>query len=327
MLHFRTHGTSAEWSNDPFARTLSKYVITESLDSTDGKDGTWQELTSGTNNLLDNVIVLPNHKPKWIGIRSSGGPEIPANDKRLMPGDLMLSRLDVFRSAPKGYRNDYWIFTGDSLIVQDMPAGGVEGRSAWFSDLIRKQHPDRYPIVVHCGLGGEIMANTIGRMKNFLPVISAPNGTDTPTATILCFEPGFNDVGVAAGLWTGEKAGKTMATAQEVCSQNGVYMIPVRIEYSTGYLNLETLEPNKYNVFFNTLAVNLGGVDVYARANTPYAVDPKTQLPYADYWTYTRENYATALAKDGVHHSKAGTDGINTLWANVADKMIYSQQK
>jgi hypothetical protein len=109
-------------------------------------------------------------------------------------------------------------------------------------------------------------------------------------------------------------------------SLNGVFLIPVRIEYSTGYLNPETLEPNKYNTFYNTLPVNLAGVDVFARTNAPYAVDPRTQLPYADYWNYTRKNYATALGKDGVHHTKEGSDGINRLWPEVADKMIYSQQ-
>ena len=104
-------------------------------------------------------------------------------------------------------------------------------------------------------------------------------------------------------------------------------MVPVRIEYSTGYLDPDTQEPAKYNIFYNTLATNLAGVDVFCRANAPYACDPATQLPYADYWTYTRKNFATVLAKDGVHHTKEGSDGINQLWAEVADKMIYSRQK
>lgn len=326
MLNFRTHGTSADWSNDPYARILRNYVITESLDSTDGKDGTWNEVAHGTNDLLDGVIVLPNHRPKWIGVRSSGGPAIASTDKRPMPGDLMLCRLDVFRAAPKGYRNDYWIFTGDSLVVQDLPGGGVEGRNDWFSDLVRQQHPDRYPLVVHAGRGGEIMSNTIGRMKGFLPVIAGPNGTGTPTGTFLCFEPGFNDIGLSAGLWIGDKIKKNLADAQQVCQANGLILVPVRIEYAAAYLNPETQEPAKGTIFHNTLAANLAGVDAFARENTPYAVDPKTQLPYADYWSFTHRNYATALAKDGVHHTKEGTDGINRLWATVADKMVYSAQ-
>ncbi|MDQ3814812.1 MAG: RICIN domain-containing protein [Armatimonadota bacterium] len=326
MVHFRTHGTSAEWSNDPFARTLRNYVVIESHDSTTGKDGTWQEVASGTNDLLDGVIVLPNHKPKWIGIRSSGGPAIPKDDKRPNPGDLMLCRLDIFRSAPAGYRNDYWIFTGDSLVVQDLPGGAVAGRSAWFSDLVRQQHPDRYPMVVHAARGGEMLKDTLPRMKKILPILSPPNGTTTPTATIVCWESGFNDIGLSAGLWIGEKIIKSLTEAQELCTANGVFLVPARIEHSTAYLDMNTLEPKKYNIFHNTLAANLAGVDVFARSNTPYAVDPKTQLPYADYWTYTRNNYATALAKDGVHHTKEGSDGINRLWAEVADKMIYSKQ-
>ena len=88
-----------------------------------------------------------------------------------------------------------------------------------------------------------------------------------------------------------------------------------------------TLEPAKDNIFYNTLAADLAGVDVFCRTRAPYACDPATQLPYADYWTYMRKNYATALAKDGVHHTKAGSDGINQLWASVADRMIYSRQK
>lgn len=327
MLNFRADGHKADWSNNPFARSLDKYVVIESLDSTDGKDGTWQELATGDNDLLDGVIVMPNHKPKWIGVRSSGGEVIPSTDKRLMPGDLLLCRLDVFRSAPKGQRNDYWIFTGDSLVVQDMPGGAGTDRSVQFSDAVRKQHPDRYPLVVHVGRGGTMMANTISQMKNFLPVISAPNGSEVPTGTILCFETGFNDVGLGGSLGHARKIAGILAEAHELCKQFGLVLVPVRIEFATAYLNPETLEPPRYNIFHNTLTVNLGGVDVYARANTPYAVDPETQLPYADYWTYTRANHATALAKDGVHHTAAGRDGINQLWANVADKMVYSKQK
>jgi hypothetical protein len=120
---------------------------------------------------------------------------------------------------------------------------------------------------------------------------------------------------------------KKYVAAQKMCESNGLIFVPVRIVFSTQYLNKETLEPAKYNVFFNTLAVNLGGVDVFARTSAPYACDPQTQMPYADYWTYTRKNHQTALAKDGVHHTSQGADGINLLWAEVADKMIYGPQK
>jgi chitodextrinase len=330
LLHFRTDCGPVDWSNDRFARTLKNYVVIESKDSTNGEDGTWQEVVSGTNALLDAVIVLPNHQPKWIGVRSSYGPsdQVPAaNDRRLMPSDLILCRLDVFRSAPTGQRNDYWIFVGDSLVVQDLPGGADAGRSAWFSDLMRQQHPDRYPMVVHLGRGGQMLKDTLPYTRSHLPVLSPANGTPTPTGTIICWETGFNDVGVGGSLGLGAHLIKSYAAAQDLCRSNGLFMVPVRIEYSTGYLDLTTLEPVKDNIFFNTLAVNLGGVDSFCRTHTPYACDPATQRPYADYWTYTRKNYATALSKDGVHHTKAGSDGINQLWAEVADKMIYSRQR
>lgn len=329
LVHFRADCGPAEWSNDKHARTLRRYAVMESLDSTNGEDGTWQEVVAGTNTLLDGVIVLPNHQPKWIGIRSSYGPgdEVPkADDRRLMPGDLILCRLDVFRSAPTGQRNDYWIFTGDSLVVQDLPGGADPERSAWFSDLVRRRHPDRYPIVVHAGRGGEMLKDTLPRMQGILPALSPANGTPTPTATVVCWETGFNDVGVGGSLGLGAHLIKSYEAARALCVSNGLFLVPVRIEYATTYLDPATLEPAKYNVFFNTLAVNLGGVDVFCRTFTPYAFDPETQLPFADYWTYTRKHHATALAGDGVHHTKAGSDGINQLWADVAHRMIYSRQ-
>lgn len=313
LLNFRTDNTGKGHPYNINWRALKDYVITESHDSTDGTDGTWTEVVSGSNKYLDGVVVIPNHKPKWIGVRNSGG--------------FQLCRLELFRSAPEGFRNDYWIFAGDSLIVQDISGGSPDGQGVKFSDLVRRQHPDRHPIVVNSSQGGEVIANTLGRLKSSLAVYSAPNGTGIPTGTILCLETGFNDIGVGGGLWMGAKFIKSLTEAQELCAAHGLFLVPVRIEYSTGYLNKETLEPNKYNVFHNTLAVNLAGVDVFARTNTPYACDPKTQLPYADYWTYTRENHATALAKDGVHHTKEGSEGINRLWASVADKMIYSRQR
>lgn len=329
MINFRTDCGQMEWSNDRFARTLKKYAIIESMDSTNGDDGKWDEVVSGTNDLLDGVIVLPNHKPKWIGLRSSYAPgeEVPkAADRRPMPSDLILCRFEVFRSAPAGTRNDYWIFTGDSLVVQDMPGGAVEGRNSFFSDLVRKQNPDRYPIVVHFGRGGQMLKDTLPAMREKIPVLSPKNGSATPTGTIVCWETGFNDVGVGGSLGLGTRLIKSYEAAKELCDTNGLIMVPVRIEFSNNYVDPATLEPTRYNVFFNTLAVNLGGVDVFGRASTPYACDPETQLPYADYWTYTRKNHATVLVKDGVHHTKAGNDGINELWADVAKRMVYLKE-
>jgi hypothetical protein len=329
MLHFRADGGNADWSNNHFSRTFGDYVITESADSTDGKDGTWTEVVKGKNeSQMDGVIVIPNHKPKWIGIKSTTTAKMPdANDTRLNPEDLILCRLDVFRSAPAGFRNDYWIFTGDSLVVQDLPGGPNTGRTAWFSDLIHKQHPDRYPIVVHAARGGEMMKDTLPRMKGIIAALSPPNGTSTPTATIVCWESGFNDVGVGASMGMGPRVIQSLNDALAFCQSNGLIMIPVRIEFSTGYLNKETLEPADGKVFYNTLAVDLAGVDVFARTYTPYACDPATGLPYADYWNYTRKNYAAVLnTKDGVHHTPVGSDGINILWSEVADKMVYLQK-
>ena len=312
LLNFRTDNSGQAYPFNINWRSLKNYVITESIDSTTGFDGKWNTVVSGSNGFLDGVVVIPNHKPKWLGIRNSY--------------NFQLCRLDVFRSAPAGYRNDYWIFTGDSLIVQDFAGGSPNSHTVWFSDLVRQQHPDRYPVVVNSSQGGEVIVNTRGRLKNNMPSLSPPNGTATPTATIVCFESGFNDVGIGGGVWMGPKIIKGLSEAQEVCTSNGLIMVPVRVAYSTGYLNKETLEPAKYNIFYNTLPVNLAGVDQFCRAFAPYACDPKTQLPYADYWTSRRKNYATALGKDGVHHTKEGSDAINHLWAKVADKMIYSKQ-
>jgi hypothetical protein len=312
MLNFRTDMTGKDYAYNINWRSLKDYEVIESRDSTDGTDGTWSTVVSGTNKYLDGVIVVPNNKPKWIGIRNSG--------------TIQLCRLEVFRAAPAGFRNDYWIFTGDSLVVQDLMGGSPERHTVWFSDLVRERYPDRHPIIVNSSQGGEMIENTLVRMKNALPSYSAPNGTAVPTATMVCWESGFNDVGVGGGLWMGPKIIDKLNKARELCESHGLILVPVRLEYSTAYLDMATLEPKKYNVFHNTLAVNLAGVDVFCRAYAPYACDPATQLPYADYWTYTRQNYATALSKDGVHHTKAGSDGINRLWLDVAGKMIYSQQ-
>jgi len=313
MINFRTDSTGQGYAYNINWRALKTYTIIESHDSTDGIDGTWTEVATGENKYLDNVIAFPNHKPKWIGVKNSS--------------NFQLCRLDVFRAAPKGSHNDSWLFAGDSLVVQDMVGGSPERHTVWFSDLVRQQNPDRYPMVINSSQGGEMMGNTYGRMKNFLPLLKAPEGATVPIGTLLCYEPGFNDIGVGGGLWMGEKFIRMLTEAQDLCTANGMFLVPVRIEFSTGYLNLETLEPVKYNVFYNTLPVNLAGVDVFCRTKTAYALDPATQLPYADYWTYTRKNHATALAKDGVHHTKEGSDGINRLWAEVANKMIYSRQK
>lgn len=312
MLNFRSDTTGQSYAYNINYRALKTYSILESLDSTNGTDGTWTEIATGTNPYLDGVVVIPNHQPKWIAVQNSGS--------------LQLCRLDVFRAAPTGYRNDYWIFAGDSLVVQDLQGGSQAGHTVWFSDLVRQQNPDRYPMVVNSSLGGEVRANTLARMNNILPVIASANGTNIPTGTFLCWEPGFNDVGTGGGFWQGPGIIQSLTDTQTLCNNFGIVVVPVRIQYTTSYLDLATLEPASSNVFVNTLSNNLAGVDVYCRASAPYACDPVTQVPYADYWTYVRNNYATALTSDRVHHTKAGCDGINYLWADVAKRMVYSKQ-
>lgn len=310
LLNFRSETAGKFFiSYDTVWRAPRTWTVVESLDSTDGRDGTWSEVASGTNAFIDGVISIPNHKPRWLGLRNSA--------------ELQLCRLDVFRAAPAGQRNDYWIFTGDSLVVQDFSGGNPAAHGVWFSDLVRQRHPDRYPIVVQAARGGEMLKDTLSRMRKTLPALSPANGSGTPTATIVCWETGFNDVGIGGGLWMGERIGKALGEAQDLCQEHGLVMVPVRIEFSTGYLDPASLEPKKDNIHYNTLAVNLAGVDVFCRARAPWACDPATQLPYADYWGYTRENHATALAKDGVHHTREGADGINRLWAEIAGKMVY----
>src|SRR5258708_30977637 len=122
----------------------------------------------------------------------------------------------------------------------------------------------------------------------------------------------------------GQRFTNTLTWSLVRCRSRRMFMVPGRFECSPVSLDPKTLEPAKDNVFYNTLPVNLAGVDVFCRTRTPYACDPYTQLPYADYWNYTRKTYSTALAKDGVHHTKAGSDGINQLWADIAGKMVYS---
>lgn len=313
ILNFRTDSTGLDFpSYDINKRSLKNYLILESADSTTGEDGTWSEVAKGSNTLLDGVVVFPNHNPKWIAVRNSG--------------DLQLCRLDIFRSAPAGFRNDYWLFTGDSLVVQDLSASQPERHTVWFSDLVRQKYPDRYPIVVQAARGGEMYAYTQARMEKTIELLSPANGSGIPTGTIVCWETGFNDVGLNSSLKSGPRIMKGLEEALKLCSTHGLFMVPVRIEYSTGYLNPETLEPVRYNLYYNTLAVNLSGVDIFSRTKTPYACDPDTGLPFADYWQYTHENYATALSpKDGVHHTPAGCDGINRLWLRVAGKMIYKE--
>jgi autotransporter-associated beta strand protein len=316
LLNFRTDKTGnglASYSD--VGRALKTYVITQSVDSTNGTDGTWTDVVTGTNLYLDGVVLIPTPgnapKPKWIGVRNSGS--------------IQLCRMEIFRSAPVGYRNDYWIFSGDSLVVQDMQGGGETWLSVWFSDLIRQRHADRYPIVVTVALGGTMINNMINIVTNTLPAHAPANGTSVPSGTFLCWEIGFNDIG-NSDLAVGKKMITGLTTMQTICDGYGMLVVPARIEFATEYLDLDTLEP-KGSFYHRTLNANLAGVDVYTRASAPWACDPVTQLPYADYWTYTHDNYLTVLsASDGVHHTREGSDGINTLWANVAEKMIYLKQ-
>ena len=312
MLNWRAE--NGKWHDYDFVtESFNRMTVKTSADSTDGSDGQWETVARLDNKRRDGVLVLPNNKPKWIRVRK------PASHARLV-------RLDVFRPAPTGFRNDYWMFVGDSLTAADT---GV--------DVLRRNTPSFLPtlfgrnsraiirIVLNEGKGGETAETGAARIATKLI-------PENPKGTFICYHEGANTISTVPKH---AYPGKTNIVADAIrkvittSMANGFVPIVSRIAFLryNNYLPVVDYPKVPDAEQLGTLPYNLNVVDKLVREMTPYAYDFERNQPIIDPYTWFRDHQEALRTNDGVHHVRAGTDAMTQIWADGAAAMVYEQQK
>lgn len=311
MLNWRAE--NGQWHDYDFVtESFNKMTVKTSADSSDGTDGTWQTIAALDNKRRDGVLVLPNTRPKWIRVEEAS--HVHAR----------LVRLDVFRSAPSGFRNDYWMFVGDSLTAADTGAGMYpDDHTVYFADLIRHKFPDYYPIVLNEGKGGETAETGAERIQTkIIP--------ENPKGTFICYHEGVNTIStVPRHAYPGKTNVLESAFMKVIsdCDQNGYVPIISRIAF-VRYNNYPPVvdypvDPGAERL--GMLPYDLNVVDKIIQKQTPYAFDFETKRPLVDPYTWFRD-HQYALRSDGVHHVRAGSDAMTHIWADSAAAIVYEKQ-
>ena len=313
MLNWRAE--NGKWHDYDFVtESFNRMTVKTSADSTDGSDGQWETVARLDNKRRDGVLVLPNNKPKWIRVEEAS--QVHAR----------LVRLDVFRPAPTGFRNDYWMFVGDSLTAADTGAGMYPAEhTRFFADLIRQKFPSYYPIVLNEGKGGETAETGAARIATKLI-------PENPKGTFICYHEGANTISTVPKH---AYPGKTNIVADAIrkvittSMANGFVPIVSRIAFLRYNNYLPVVDypkvPNAEQL--GTLPYNLNVVDKLVKEMTPYAYDFARNQPIIDPYTWFRDHQEALRTNDGVHHVRAGTDAMTQIWADGAAAMVYEQQK
>ncbi len=299
MVHYRSSGVG-DWNDASYS--LNKYKILTSHNSTDGYDGDWKVVKKVKNRRRDRVDVIPNNKPKWIKVAEYSNVHVS------------LSRLDVFRAAPEGQKNDYWIFFGASVIAMDMGAGVSEDKSpSLFSDLISSFYPDRYPIVINSAKSGEVIQKGVKRQKKWvLP--------ENPKATFFAFHHGGNNVSLMRPF-PGGKDVLDKSYRQIIYNARNYNMLPIPSRLTFRNYPEVVLPHQPHSEGLGSLPYNEFVIDPIIRELCPYAVDLVTGKPIMDPYPWYRDNQHQL--EDSVHHDVAGAVALNEMFAIAASKIVY----
>lgn len=317
ILHWRTQS----WQNrDSNIAALKHFEIYTSINSTNGVDGDWTFIKEGTSIYKDNFIFFPNTQPKWVKI------------KELETDTLKLARLEVFQSAPPGKKNDIWMFFGDSQTLLCMGGGRTNYEAPTrFGNQIHINNPCYYPMIINGGVGGEKATEAVIKLNQILE--------DMPQISFMACAYGINDVMFSLPpLVPYDDPINDNTTAiflnayveiLDICKANDVFPIPARIPWvhfpNHYFKDYTDTTQDKTN---GITPINLNEIDTLIKLHAPYAIDPTTNIPFADFDTWFREHRHDDLVYqfDSVHLAKVGIDRFNKVWVNTAEQIIYANK-
>jgi lysophospholipase L1-like esterase len=259
------------------------YRVETSGDSTDGSDGTWEEVVSVT----ENPVRLRGHSFDFTG---QSWVRFVVTEAQADVDESRIDEIAIYDISENGddTPQDTWLFMGDSITK-----GAFErdvGGSAGFISLVNGSHPDTMPAVIGAGIGGETASDGANHIEEWLAL-----------------NPDFMHVGIAYGTndaWGNhdpEAVGfedDLVAMIEAVLAADRVPIL-ARIPYSPQSTH-RTLPD------FNA---------VIDRVRVEY------ELPCGpDFYTWFRD-HPDDLGTDGIHPVSAGYSHMHQVWAEAVDHL------
>lgn len=254
------------------------YRIEVSADSSDGADGTWKPVVTVSGNVYrTRAHGFDFAGNRWVRLAITG-PSKTTNQY-----GVQLDELDLHDIS--GGAEDTWFFLGDSVTAFAFDRAPKHQPS--FAELIAKQHPGYFPMMLNGGVGFEKTGEGLKRLPALL--------TEHPEIHFWALGYGTND---AAGDTTDTAAFEQNLEAMvKLVKAAGRVPVIARIPFA----------PREHEGLpkFNA------AIDAIARKN---GLLPGPDL-YAHFKAHPEE-----LA-DGLHPNDAGIVSINRLWAAAVDSL------
>jgi acyl-CoA thioesterase-1 len=269
--------------DDPSGGAPRAYEILVSADSTDGEDGTWESVVEVTENPVNaRAHSFDFDGMSWVKLSVTEA-SLDAMDAAV---PVKLDELAVYdiSAASDGRPKDTWFFMGDSITkgAFSRSAGGTS-----FEKQITAERPDFDPIVIGGGIGGELSADGVAHLEDFLAL-----------------NPDFHHVVIAYGTNDSWGSGKTPSGT--------------RFDVNMETIVAGVLAEDRVAILPTIPYASQAHPDLVPFNETLDRITSDNDLPCgADFyaWFFTHQD---ELSTDGVHPSSQGYRSMNTLTAAAA---------
>lgn len=275
------------YSTHPQAET----VLEVSLNSYDGRGGTWTEEDRAVSGRFLNKIDLQARPRAWYRIRFLSGGKRP---RKLWNLGLYAPRADA--------RNDYWIVLGASIQNQSM-------RHARFNPHVTRSFPGFDPVLFNLAVpgwgSGDLLAN--------LPALLEQH----PFAGYALIHIGGNDV-TSRRPWDGGAA-ELERNLHAILDRLGPPIIPVLARLSYRRYGGQHPVPPEWN---GSLPYVLGVHDPICGIRTPRFADARTGTCAVDFYSWFKR-HPGELAADGIHLNLRGERSWSRIWVETVGPRVY----
>lgn len=182
---------------------LKNFKILTSANSTDGKDGDWEEVAVVENNpVMSRALSIPFSGKSWFRFVS---------DESV--GEIL--EIEAFDISNGG--NDTWFFMGTSISQMGMKQQDTDTTVA---DLIHARFPNYTPAMLRGGIGCINSTEVVARLSDYLKYAG--------TVKYWAIEMGTNDAW-GGGDWNAETFRKNMQTIIDSAQARGITPVLARI--------------------------------------------------------------------------------------------------
>jgi len=278
---------------DPASATVygfpAAYTIETSADSTNGSDGSWNNVvTVSGNQVRTRAHSFDFTGMSWVRMTITAAPPNESSN------GVQIGEIDVhdISATPTGIPDDTWFFMGDSITAFAYDRATAHQPS--FAAAINTAFPSYFPAMINGGIGGEKSADGLARLANDL--------TLNPDYRFFLLGYGTND---AANDQVSVASFQTnmQAMIDMVQAAGRIPIIP-HIPYSGDGMHGDI---PSYNTAIDSLTASNG------------------LLTGPDFYTYLMTNAATdfpcgcsgSRTTDNLHPNDVGLQEMNTLWATA----------